>query len=358
MEGTKRSVDRWAKLFVKQDSTDQWNNPDCPLYSNKLDVHVNPFELDLLKLEALALHLQIVPRKDLTVDHTRDLANPHGTFGIVRPYGEGKVIKVYNRYGDSENNGSSSVSSQSTHIDEAGETIEDSFWEILVLTRLKELKYLISLEGLLYGKTRIAAILEDGGRCMDHIDCDSYVFKPEHLATYLPQLYAAIRELHHHEYVHRDVKPSNILIKGTQLKLCDANSFAKIGSRQGENVTTMYYAAPEILENQIYIEERKPDWESADLIKVSPASDIWSVGVVVLWILARMRCTDIPFPKCGQSYQKMLKGQHKIVQMLRKRVRECAIDERLRVDALSCLKWPIGERRLPVSVKNTTEVSN
>lgn len=86
------------------------------------------------------------------------------------------------------------------------------------------------------------------------------------------QVVAAVRHLHQHDIVHRDIKDENIIVDGDGLvKLIDFGSSAFI--RQGPFdvfVGTIDYAAPEVLSGMPY--EGKPQ-------------DIWALGILLYTII-------------------------------------------------------------------------
>lgn len=98
--------------------------------------------------------------------------------------------------------------------------------------------------------------------CMSESQCKS-IFK---------QVVSAVRHLHGHDIVHRDIKDENIIVDGDGLvKLIDFGSSAFV--RQGPFdlfVGTIDYAAPEVLSGRPY--EGKPQ-------------DVWALGILLYTIV-------------------------------------------------------------------------
>jgi len=97
---------------------------------------------------------------------------------------------------------------------------------------------------------------------------------PEHLAMPLiAQLSAAVRFLHTHRVVHRDIKPQNVLISKDlkHLKLIDFNVAHSLQEGQALTPTgTRLYAAPEVVLGE----------------SPSELSDVWAVGLCAYLLLS------------------------------------------------------------------------
>jgi serine/threonine protein kinase len=93
---------------------------------------------------------------------------------------------------------------------------------------------------------------------------------PNLTRSYSFQLLAAVHTLHSHQIIHRDVKPSNLMInKDGILKLIDfglARFFALPMPQYTPGVQTLCYRAPELL---------------FQTVPYTTAIDVWSVGCVI-----------------------------------------------------------------------------
>eukprot|EP00794_Sanderia_malayensis_P017278 gene17279-19005_t len=95
----------------------------------------------------------------------------------------------------------------------------------------------------------------------------------EDVTSFVTQLIEALEYLHARQIVHLDIKPGNLMIKGTVLKLIDYGSSRKITNELGEvgeMVGTAEFMAPETINFE----------------PVSWATDIWGVGVVTYALLS------------------------------------------------------------------------
>lgn len=83
-----------------------------------------------------------------------------------------------------------------------------------------------------------------------------------------------LAELHQTGWVHRDIKPGNVmmLLGKKRWTPIDFGCAAKIGT-MAKNIFTIVYAPPEVL---------RACWNGDRLIAADPAMDAWSVGVMAL----------------------------------------------------------------------------
>ena len=100
------------------------------------------------------------------------------------------------------------------------------------------------------------------------------------------QIYTNIRDalMHMHSigYMHRDVKPGNIILFGQTAKLCDFGMAAELCDCRDYNVVTVHYRAPEVFERRPY----------------THTIDVWALGCV----LYEMRTQRPLFPREDMVY--------------------------------------------------------
>jgi len=109
------------------------------------------------------------------------------------------------------------------------------------------------------------------------------VKRPKWVLNLMRQLSAGLMHIHAMNIIHMDVKPSNILIKGSLYKICDFN-ISEVGEGEVDLDGDGIYMAPEILGNRRYF-----------------VSDVFSLGLIYLEL-----CNlDKELPAKGEKYRKL-----------------------------------------------------
>ncbi len=129
---------------------------------------------------------------------------------------------------------------------------------------------------------------------LEHIDgCDLENYVYQHGVVPVPlaaewgrQLATGLAAAHAHNLVHRDFKPSNVLVTGNRrAKVSDlglARHFASVNTPRPGIVGSIEFMAPE---------------QTADAATVGPAADVYALGATLFWALTG----QLPFAKSANS---------------------------------------------------------
>jgi male germ cell-associated kinase len=145
--------------------------------------------------------------------------------------------------------------------------------EVKIMTKIKH-RNLVPLKKVIYEDNKLYLIMElwekNLAQMFEERRKSGQKFTEKEIKTYMRDIIEGVKVLHDHGYMHRDVKPENILIsQDNVLKLTDFGTIKKLSDRLNitHYVSTRWYRAPEwILEVEKYDEK----------------SDVFAVG----WVFA------------------------------------------------------------------------
>ena len=144
-----------------------------------------------------------------------------------------------------------------------------AFREIVLLEECKHSPYIVDLIDVGYDSRRqhfyqVMPIAE--GTIYERMQNHYFTDNPQRVRTALFHIVQSLAYIHVKGYIHRDMKPENILVYGDKYKLCDFGLSRKIylpGESYTSYMVTVYYRPPENLLGQT---------------EYTQSLDIWSVG--------------------------------------------------------------------------------
>ena len=92
----------------------------------------------------------------------------------------------------------------------------------------------------------------------------------KNLATYAKQMIEGVHYLHEQGWIHGDIKPENMVLFGTELKITDFGGLSHV-THPSRSLTTPYYQAPELLK----------------AVGSTQSGDLWSLGVTLFTLFTR-----------------------------------------------------------------------
>lgn len=152
------------------------------------------------------------------------------------------------------------------------------------------------------------------------------------------QVSKGLELIHSYQYIHLDIKPSNLFITGSTFKIGDfghmIDNFSEV-----INEGDIAYAAPEVLQGIC-----------------SPASDVYSLGLVLF-----EAATGVVMPECGDQWHSLRRGElpklpnlSKELTRLMKRMVHPMPSERITIEEILSFKSP---QRISISSKRVSTVT-
>lgn len=93
---------------------------------------------------------------------------------------------------------------------------------------------------------------------------------------YFFQICSAVQHMHDHNLVHLDIKPDNVLLQDSSVKLADFGLTERVGKKLDGACGTLSYMAPETFD---------VDGFPVTKLTVKPSLDMWSLGVLLFSML-------------------------------------------------------------------------
>src|SRR5690625_4059668 len=153
--------------------------------------------------------------------------------------------------------------------------------EVQITLSLRHPNIVAGLAGHPTGEGAYLALEHCPGGTLDGLKAPAL---PEAIACIL-DVAAGLAATHDHQVLHRDVKPANVFLSGSgSAKLGDFGTGCYMTDENPDRVGTAFYMAPEIFEGQ----------------RATPASDIYSLGILAYELLAGVR------PFTGDTYEQLM----------------------------------------------------
>lgn len=141
-------------------------------------------------------------------------------------------------------------------------------------------------------RPRIALVMElmDNGSVHDLLHAHvNLIYKTDHVFSWARQCSDAVSFMHSRQFVHRDLKPPNLLLKNEYrlLKVCDFGTVSKLRTVMSNNRGTAAWMAPEVFSTNKY--DEKCDVYSFGIIlwemitRRRPFQDIEGTPLTILW---------------------------------------------------------------------------
>lgn len=91
----------------------------------------------------------------------------------------------------------------------------------------------------------------------------SNTMKAEHIESIFHEILRGLKYCHDRKVIHRDIKPDNILLNTTSVKICDFSLSCEKMDCMTNNVVTLWYKSPELLFGCRHYDESIDIWSAA-----------------------------------------------------------------------------------------------
>jgi len=147
----------------------------------------------------------------------------------------------------------------------------DPINEIACLLLLRGSKYIVSLDQFRIQPDGIMLYLEHGSQSLEKAVT---LLHPDEIRIHFADILRGINHCHHHDVIHTDIKPENIVWFGENFKLIDFGTsvaFASTRDQTSDELGTPCYRAPEVFMSLLY------DYKV----------DVWAVGLVLYFMVTK-----------------------------------------------------------------------
>lgn len=183
--------------------------------------------------------------------------------------GSGAYGRVYKAL-DIENNRYIAMKKMNINLEREG-VPTTTLREVALLKELKDINHpnIVRLFDVVVTEKNFFLIFEFLDRDLRKLMNESYNLTPDHIKKIISQILSALSICHSRRFMHRDLKPDNILVDTNfDIKIADfglARAYQIPGKPYTNDVQTLWYRAPEILLGST---------------QYSFSIDIWSVGCI------------------------------------------------------------------------------
>lgn len=206
-------------------------------------------------------------------------------YTVLRPLGQGGFSQVFEVYNSSKALFALKVVSL---VDQSSKTKQDLIREILFLEKLKNCQSVVRAFEYQIKETedenQILVLMEKGDKDLHKIlekHKEDGSLSPAKLRFYWEQMLLAVKEVHHANIVHADIKPANFLLVSGDLKIIDFGMASELSPGKDHvlkffSAGTKDFMSPEVLAGAI-----KNDEGEKSAVKLTVKVDVWALGIIL-----------------------------------------------------------------------------